>query len=143
MNSKTIEIYRPRSVSNLGQWDIGGLGLKVYGLVADNKTIDGAMVTLAQSFVRQGVLPRVADEGDDNGMGFVIIHLGSLVDTRFGALSAYLSEAIFCHRTDGYSKETCYCLCLGTSSDKRRARDLAKNDDERRAQSVSIHGRSR
>jgi hypothetical protein len=78
MNSETIEIYRPRDVSNLGQWDIGGLKLKVYGLVADNKKIDHAMVTLAQSFVRQEVLPRVVDEGDDNGMGFVIIHPGEL-----------------------------------------------------------------
>lgn len=78
MNSKPIEIYHPRSVSNLGQWDIGGLKLKVYGLVADNKKVDGPMVTLAQSFVQQDVLPRVTDEGDDNGMGFVIIHPGEL-----------------------------------------------------------------
>ncbi|RUV19466.1 hypothetical protein [Mesorhizobium sp. M7A.F.Ca.MR.245.00.0.0] len=78
MNSETIEIYHPRGVSNLGQWDIGGLKLKVYGLVADNKKVDGPMVTLAQSFVRQEVLPRVVDEGDDNGMGFVIIHPGEL-----------------------------------------------------------------
>jgi hypothetical protein len=35
-------------------------------------------VALAQSFVRQDVLPRVEDEGDDNGMGFVIIHPGEL-----------------------------------------------------------------
>ncbi|MDF3217565.1 MULTISPECIES: hypothetical protein [Mesorhizobium] len=78
MNSETIEIYHPRGVSNLGQWDIGGLKLKVYGLVADNKKIDEPMATLAQSFVRQEVLPRVADEGDENGMGFVIIHPGEL-----------------------------------------------------------------
>ncbi|MCF3638703.1 hypothetical protein LXM94_01790 [Rhizobium sp. TRM95111] len=78
MNSGTIEIYRPRDVSNLGQWAIGGLKLKVYGLVADNRKIDKAMVALGQSFVRQDVLPRVADEGDDNGMGFVIIHPGEL-----------------------------------------------------------------
>lgn len=45
MNSETIEIYHPRGVSNLGQWDIGGLKLKVYGLVADNKKVDGPMVT--------------------------------------------------------------------------------------------------
>ncbi|ADV12847.1 hypothetical protein EOA22_02715 [Mesorhizobium sp. M7A.F.Ca.US.014.04.1.1] len=78
MNSETIEIYHPRGVSNLGQWDIGGLKLKVYGLVADNRKIDEPMATLAQSFVRQEVLPRVADEGDENGMGFVIIHPGEL-----------------------------------------------------------------
>ncbi|NGN44406.1 hypothetical protein G6N74_25360 [Mesorhizobium sp. CGMCC 1.15528] len=78
MSSETIEIYRPRGVSNLGRWDIGDLKLKIYGLVADNRKIDQATVTLAQSFVRQDVLPRVAEEGDDNGMGFVIIHPGEL-----------------------------------------------------------------
>jgi hypothetical protein len=76
VDSKPIEIYRPRGVLNLGQWDIGGLAFKVYGLVADNKTIDGDILTLAQSFVRQDVMPRVMDEGDDNGMGFVILHTG-------------------------------------------------------------------
>lgn len=78
MASETIEIYHPRRVSNLGQWDIGGLKFKVYGLVADNKNVDETVMTLAQSFVRQDVLPRVEDEGDDNGMGFVIIHPGEL-----------------------------------------------------------------
>lgn len=78
MNSKTIEIYHPRGVSNLGLWDMAGLKFKIYGLVADSRTIDQAMLILAQSFVRRDVLPRIADEGDDNGMGFVIIHPGEL-----------------------------------------------------------------
>lgn len=78
MTSGTIEIYRPRCVSNLGQWDIGGLKFKVYGLVADDKNVDETIITLAQSFVRQDVLPRVEGEGDDNGMGFVIIHPGEV-----------------------------------------------------------------
>ncbi len=78
MNFEKIEIYQPRGVSDLGLWDIGGLKLKVYGLVADDKEIDEAMVTQAQSFVRQDVMPLVTDEGDDNGMGFVIIHPGEL-----------------------------------------------------------------
>ncbi|WP_137934847.1 hypothetical protein [Mesorhizobium comanense] len=78
MNPATIEIYHPRRVSNLGQWDIGGLKLKVYGLVAHGKRVDDLMQALAQSFVREDVLARVADEGHDNGMGFVIIHPGEL-----------------------------------------------------------------
>jgi hypothetical protein len=78
MNSQIIEIYHPRGVSNLGLWDVAGLKFKVYGLVADNKAIDQGMLILAQSFVQLDVLPRVADEGGDNGMGFVIIHPGEL-----------------------------------------------------------------
>ncbi|KOF22633.1 hypothetical protein AC244_03765 [Ensifer adhaerens] len=78
MKSEPIEIYHPRRVSNLGQWDIGDLKLKAYGLVAEDKEVESAMVTLAQSFVRQDVLPRVTDEGHDNGLGFVIIHPGEL-----------------------------------------------------------------
>ncbi len=76
MNSKAIEIYHPRAVSNLGLWDMMGLKFKIYGLVADNRRIDQTTLNLAQAFVRADVLPRVASEGDDNGMGFVIIHPG-------------------------------------------------------------------
>lgn len=78
MNSGAIEIYRPRYVSNLGEWGIGSLNFKVYGLVSDNKKVDEDMLTIARSFVQRDVLPRVADEGDANGMGFLIIHPGEL-----------------------------------------------------------------
>ncbi|WP_246765009.1 hypothetical protein [Ensifer sp. PDNC004] len=78
MNAGTIEVYRPRDVSILGDWDIGGLKLKAYGLAAVGRHIDDAMVVLAQSFVRQDVISRVAAEGDSNRLGFVIIHAGSL-----------------------------------------------------------------
>ncbi len=72
------EIYQPRAVSDLGLWEIEGLKLKVYGLMAQNKEITRAMVTHGQSFVRDEVLPVVAAEGDSNGLGFVIIHPGDL-----------------------------------------------------------------
>ncbi|MBD9647080.1 hypothetical protein IB267_01810 [Ensifer sp. ENS09] len=78
MNAGTIEVYRPRDVSVLGDWDIGGLKLKAYGLAAVGRHVDDAMVVFAQSFVRQDVISRVAAEGDSNGLGFVIIHAGSL-----------------------------------------------------------------
>ncbi|MXN67364.1 hypothetical protein GR183_20855 [Stappia sp. GBMRC 2046] len=78
MNLENIEVYCPRGVSNLGQWEIGGLQFKIYGLVAEEKTIDETTVSFAQSFVREEVVPLVEDEGDDNGMGFVIIHPGEL-----------------------------------------------------------------
>lgn len=76
MHSQTIAIYQSRAVSNLGQWEFGSLKLKVYGLVAENKNVEEPMVTLARSFIEQEVLPLVAEEGDDNGMGFVIVHPG-------------------------------------------------------------------
>ncbi|MDJ0896188.1 MAG: hypothetical protein QNJ92_13680, partial [Alphaproteobacteria bacterium] len=78
MNSENIEIYHPRDVSNLGLWEIGGLKLKVYGLFAAEKRTTEGMLSEAKAFVRHDVLPRVAEEGEDNGMGFVIIHPGDL-----------------------------------------------------------------
>ncbi|WP_246662727.1 hypothetical protein [Rhizobium sp. P44RR-XXIV] len=36
------------------------------------------MIALAETIVQEEVLPRVRDEGDDNGMGFVIIHPGEM-----------------------------------------------------------------
>lgn len=78
MHSGPIEIYRPRNVSDLGRWDIGGLALKIYGLVANDKSIDQTLLLLAQAFVRDEILLRVKEEGDDNGMGFVVIHPGEL-----------------------------------------------------------------
>jgi hypothetical protein len=78
MTTNTIDVYHPRAVSHLGQWKIGDLKLKVYGLLAEGATIDDAMELLAQSVVRKEVLQRVRDEGNSNGMGFVIIHPGTL-----------------------------------------------------------------
>ena len=49
MNSKPIEIYHPLTVSHLGLWDMASLQFKIYGLVADNRSIDQAMLSLAQS----------------------------------------------------------------------------------------------
>lgn len=73
-----IEIYAPRAVSDLGLWEIEGLAFKVYGLLAEGKDITDEMVTLGRSFLRDEVLPVIAAEGEDNGLGFVIIHPGDL-----------------------------------------------------------------
>lgn len=78
MNTGLIERYRPRSVSDLGRWDIGDLKLKIYGLLADSKVIDETLITLGTSFFDEQVLPRVKHEGDSNGAGFVIIHPGEI-----------------------------------------------------------------
>ncbi|WP_282606438.1 hypothetical protein [Pelagibius sp. Alg239-R121] len=62
----------------MGFWEIEGLKLKVYGLLAEGQKISTEMVTRGQSFVREEVLPVVAAEGDDDGLGFVILHPGDL-----------------------------------------------------------------
>lgn len=78
MNSNITELYQPRAVSDLGVWDIGGLRLKVYGIIADGRGMTECTVADARTFVSDEVPPLVAAEGDDNGLGFVIIHPGDL-----------------------------------------------------------------
>ncbi|WP_299391566.1 hypothetical protein [Pelagibius sp.] len=72
------ELYRPRAVSDLGLWEIAPLTLKVYGIAADGQEITEALIRDARSFVGLEVPPLVAAEGEDNGLGFVIIHPGEL-----------------------------------------------------------------
>jgi len=78
MTTGPIESYRPRAVTELGLWSIDGLQLKVYGIAADRKEITDSTINFARSFVSDEVPPLVAAEGDDNGLGFVIIHPGDL-----------------------------------------------------------------
>ncbi len=72
------EVYRPRTVSDLGLWEIGTLQLKVYGIVAEGQRLGKAVVEDAYSFAAGDVPPLVEAEGEDNGLGFVIIHPGDL-----------------------------------------------------------------
>lgn len=78
MHQGVTELYRPRQVSNLGRWDIDPLTLKVYGIVADGKEITQTVIDDARSFVSAEVPALVKAEGEDNGLGFVIIHPGDL-----------------------------------------------------------------
>lgn len=78
MKQGVTELYRPRAVSDLGLWEIAPLTLKVYGLVADGQQITDAAIDDARSFVNEDVPPLVAAEGEDNGLGFVIVHPGDL-----------------------------------------------------------------
>ncbi|MDX3975263.1 hypothetical protein [Shinella sp.] len=78
MNAGATELYRPRAVQHLGLWQVDPLTLKVYGVVADGKDVTGAMLDDAKAFVSQALPPLVAAEGQDNGLGFVIIHPGEL-----------------------------------------------------------------
>lgn len=78
MNTHFVEVYHPRAVSDHGVWDVGPLQIKAYGLLAEGKKITDEMLSKARLFLREDVLPRVAAEGEDNGLGFVIIHPGDL-----------------------------------------------------------------
>jgi len=78
MNTGVTELYRPRAVAHLGFWEVGHLKLKVYGIVAAGKELTSSMIDDANSFVMQDLLPLVSAEGEDNGLGFVIIHPGDL-----------------------------------------------------------------
>ena len=78
MSAQFIEEYRPRAVSNLGLWEIGPLHIKIYGLLAEGKVITEDLLSKAESFLNKDVLLRVTAEGEDNGLGFVILHPGDL-----------------------------------------------------------------
>jgi hypothetical protein len=78
MNAGATELYRPRAVQHLGLWQVDPLTLKVYGVVADGKDVTGSMLDDAKAFVSQALPPLVAAEGQENGLGFVIIHPGEL-----------------------------------------------------------------
>lgn len=78
MSIGATELYSPRAVVELGIWDVGHLKLKVYGVVAAGKELTSSMIDDAKAFVVQDLPPLVSAEGDDNGLGFVIIHPGDL-----------------------------------------------------------------
>lgn len=73
-----LEVYRPRTISDLGVWEVGQLQLKVYGIMAEGKELSETIVTDAKAFANKDVLPLVEAEGEDNGLGFVVIHPGDL-----------------------------------------------------------------
>jgi len=65
-------------VSSLGVWEIGHMRLKVYGITADGQKLTDGIVSKAQVFAQRDLLPLVTAEGEDDGLGFVIIHPGEL-----------------------------------------------------------------
>lgn len=73
-----MEVYQPRAVSNLGVWHIGDIRLKVYGIAADGQELTDGIVRKAQGFARRELPALMAAVGEDDGLGFVIIHPGDL-----------------------------------------------------------------
>ncbi len=96
MRDQLVEEYRPRPVSNLGTWEINPLQIKVYGLLYEGKNITQDMLATARSFLKDDVLAHVAAEGEDNGLGFIIIHPGS----RGITISAHwwIQGSVLCQR---------------------------------------------
>lgn len=78
MNSTITELYQPRAVSDLGNWNIEGYQFKVYGIAFKERDITESIVADAHAFVRDEVPALITAEGDANGLGFVIIHSGEL-----------------------------------------------------------------
>lgn len=78
MTANNLEVYRPRSLVDLGDWEIDGLRLNVYGVIAVGQEVSHQLVERARTFVATEVPPLVLAEGVDNGLGFVIIHPGDL-----------------------------------------------------------------
>lgn len=78
MHSQFLEIYQPRTVSHHGVWKLGPLQMKIYGILARGKQITDNMLSHAELFLNEEVLPLVLTEGEDNGLGFVIVHPGTL-----------------------------------------------------------------
>ncbi len=74
----SLSVYQPRAVSSLGIWRVGHLRLKVYGVTAGGQDLTDSIVGKAQVFAQRDLLPLVTAEGDDDGLGFVIIHPGEL-----------------------------------------------------------------
>lgn len=72
------ERYKPRAVTDLGNWEVGSLRVKVYGILADGQNLTEAIVDDARAFALRDMPPLVAAQGEDNGLGFIVIHPGDL-----------------------------------------------------------------
>lgn len=78
MNIDNFEQYLPRPVTDLGNWDIHGLKYKVYGITAKGKEISETLLDDARRFIATEVSVLIRAQGEDNGLGFVVIHPGDL-----------------------------------------------------------------
>jgi hypothetical protein len=77
-NEATVDRYRPRAVTQVGNWQVEHTVFKVYGLLADGRSVTQEMLVDAERFVRNELPVVINAEGRDNGLGFVIIHPGEL-----------------------------------------------------------------
>jgi hypothetical protein len=73
-----FERYEPRQVSRLDPLSFPSVDMKAYALVASGQSIEDGFLAEAERFVVREVLPSIAETGDNNGLGFLIVHPGSL-----------------------------------------------------------------
>lgn len=103
MNSSPIEIYKPRMTADRGVWDLGVIQFKVYDLLADGKNVTDEMIETADTFLREEVVPNAEKMGDNNGLGFVIIHPGDLgltIAAQWWAQGSVLCQRIYRRKYD-------------------------------------------
>jgi len=96
MNSGPIEIYKPRVAVDRGVWDLGIILFKVYDLLADGKIVTDEMIETAEAFLREEVVSDATNMGDNNGLGFAIIHPGDLGLTI--AAQWWVQGSVLCQR---------------------------------------------
>ena len=92
------ELYALRAVSDLGDWVVGPLTFKIYGLLAAGQTLGPDLRDLTHGFIADEVLERVADMGDSNDLGFVILHPGELgvtIAAQWWAQGSVLCQHIY------------------------------------------------
>lgn len=98
MSPAPIEIYQPRHVSDVGNWQVSGHHFKIYGLTATGQTVSTAICATAKHFVETDVQPEIVRMGDSNNTGFVIIHPGALglsISAHWWVQGSVLCQAFF------------------------------------------------
>lgn len=103
MSFGPLEPYEPRTVSHHGLWVVGDLHFKIYGLLADGQLLEPETFDLARGFLEQDVLNKVAQMGDSNGLGFVILHPGELgltIAAHWWAQGSVLCQHIYRQQYD-------------------------------------------
>lgn len=68
--------YQPRAVAPLPLWTAGPVQLKPYVICAPCRRPDAAQLVAAQAHLAAALPPEIAAEGDAEGIGFAILHLG-------------------------------------------------------------------
>lgn len=71
------EIFAPRTVSVLGLWTVGKFRIKAYGICADGQTLNPVAIEDARRFAEQELPRRAEAQGDDDALGFAIVHQGT------------------------------------------------------------------